>query len=209
MVPPLPPPEPVSRRRLASQASMDTQVSLRPSGSTRFQRAKTTASANKMLLLVPLCMPRGSEYSSSDEDSPLGRESRDDCVTSDSRTGPDEGVALTCGPTLSVEPAEGPASEEFAVIAGKHNMTHACINDVLDFCRRRRIVDLPDDARTVLKTERKAQVELNGSLVRFGLEEGIPQVLPQVQALPSELKLQVNIDEVPLYKSSQLAFWPI
>ncbi|XP_049527324.1 LOW QUALITY PROTEIN: uncharacterized protein LOC125947055 [Dermacentor silvarum] len=88
-------------------------------------------------------------------------------------------------------------------------MTHACINDVLDFCRRRGISDLPKDARTVLKTERKAQVEQNGSFVHFGLAEGIRQVLQPGQVVPSELKLQGNIDGVPLYKSSQLAFWPI
>ncbi|KAL3193868.1 hypothetical protein MRX96_000155 [Rhipicephalus microplus] len=91
----------------------------------------------------------------------------------------------------------------------KHNMTHACLNDVLNFCWRRGIADLPKDARTVLKTERKAQVEQNGSFVHSGLEEGIRQVLRQVQALTCVLKLQGNIDGVPLYKSSQLAFWPI
>ncbi|KAL1469384.1 hypothetical protein MTO96_025108 [Rhipicephalus appendiculatus] len=153
MVPPLPPPEPVSRRRLASQASIDNAGE--PT-SKRFntgleseddriceQDAALVERDEESGEVVPLCMQSGSECSSSDEDSPLGCESRDDYVTSDSRTGPDEGVALTCSTTLSVEPAEVPASEEFAVIAGKHNMTHACINGVLDFCRRRGIVDLP------------------------------------------------------------------
>lgn len=77
-----------------------------------------------------------------------------------------------------VSPEQMTASEEFAVIASKHNMTHACINDVLDFCRQRGFSDLPTDARTVLRTERKAQVEQNGSFVHFGLAAGIRQVLP-------------------------------
>lgn len=85
----------------------------------------------------------GYECSSSDEDSHLSRVSSDDCATSDSCTGPDEEAALTCSTTLSVETAKVPASEEFAAIAGKHNMTHGCINDILDFCRRRDIADLP------------------------------------------------------------------
>ncbi|KAH7965058.1 hypothetical protein HPB49_003106 [Dermacentor silvarum] len=159
------------------------------------------------------CEQSDSDSSSSDKGGPQGSESSDesdDFVASDSCTGPDEGIAFTCSPTLThVLSEQLSASEEFAVIASKHNMTHACINDVLDFCRRRGISDLPKDARTVLKTERKAQVEQNGSFVHFGLAEGIRQVLQPGQVVPSELKLQGNIDGVPLYKSSQLAFWPI
>lgn len=88
-------------------------------------------------------------------------------------------------------------------------MTHACINGILNFCRRRGISDFPKDARRLLKTEQKAQVEQNGSFVHLGLAEGIHQVLRMGQVDPSELKLHGNIDGVPLYKSSQLAFWPI
>lgn len=52
-------------------------------------------------------------------------------------------------------------------------------------------------------------MEQYGSFFHFGLEEGIRQVLRQVQTAPSELKLQGNIDGVPLFRSSQLAFRPI
>ncbi|KAL3218934.1 hypothetical protein MRX96_050586 [Rhipicephalus microplus] len=212
------PPAPVSRRRLANETSLDNAGEPAPKRFNAVSESEDDRICEQDADLVecgeesegvPLCMQSGPECSSSDEDSPLGCESSDDGVTSDSRTGPGEGAALTSSARLSVESAELPASGEFALIAGKHNMTHACINDVLDFCRRRGVADLPKDARTVLKTERKAQVEQNGSFVHFGLEEGIRQVLRQVQALPCELKLQGNIDGVPLYKSSQLAFWPI
>lgn len=144
------------------------------------------------------CEHSDSDSSSSDKGRPQGSDSSDesdDFLASDSFTGPDEGIAFTCSPTLShVLSEQLSASEELAVIASKHNMTHAYINDVLDFCRRRGISDLPKDARTVLKTERKAQVEQNGSFVHFGLAEGIRQVLQPGQVVPSELKLQGNID---------------
>lgn len=100
------------------------------------------------------------------------------------------------------------AAEELAAIASRHNLTHASINDILDFCRRRGISDLPKDARTVMCTERKAQLDQSGSFVHFGLLEGIRQALGPGN-LPQEVKLQANIDGVPLFKSSQTSFWPI
>ncbi|XP_075535096.1 uncharacterized protein LOC142570615 [Dermacentor variabilis] len=163
--------------------------------------------------IVDMSSREHSDSDSSSSDNQISSKSwdeSDDFVASDSCTGRDEGTALTCSAALSrLSPEQMTASEEFAVIASKHNMTHACINDVFDFCRRRGFSDLPKDARTVLRTERKAQVEQNGSFVHFGLAAGIRQVLPPGQVVPSERKLQGNIDGVPLYRSSQLAFWPI
>ncbi|KAL1443320.1 hypothetical protein MTO96_007529 [Rhipicephalus appendiculatus] len=69
------------------------------------------------------------------------------------------------------------AAEEVAVIASQHNMTHCNINDILGFCRRRGIPGLPKDARTVMLTERKAQLDISGSFVHFGLAEGIRQAI--------------------------------
>ncbi|KAM7280951.1 uncharacterized protein ISCGN_006178, partial [Ixodes scapularis] len=110
--------------------------------------------------------------------------------------------------TSSSQPHELSACDELASIAGKHNMSHVCLNDVLAFCRRRGIAGLPKDARTVLCTERKSRLEQCDKFVHFGLEEGIRQSL-QGCPIPKEIKLQGNIDGLPLFKSSQVSFWPL
>ncbi|XP_077505009.1 uncharacterized protein LOC144114879 [Amblyomma americanum] len=99
-------------------------------------------------------------------------------------------------------------AQELASIASKHNLTHACINDLLDFCRRRGIVELPKDARTIMQTERKANLEHGDSFVHFGLAEGIQHAVGQGPA-PENVELHANIDGLPLHRSSQTALWPI
>ncbi|KAH7974841.1 hypothetical protein HPB49_020335 [Dermacentor silvarum] len=112
-----------------------------------------------------------------------------------------------CQEASSNVPAEHglSAAEEFAIKAAKHNLTHASTNDILDFCRRRGIRELPKGARTVMKTERKAQLEQEGSFVHFGLEECIRRTVESGQ-LPQEIKLHGSIDCVPLYRSSRQRF---
>ncbi|KAH6922422.1 hypothetical protein HPB50_013595 [Hyalomma asiaticum] len=155
------------------------------------------------------CECSGSTSSSSDEGSLQWHESSDDCVASDNCTGSVEKVAPTRSTTFPVVPVEVTACEQLAGIAVKHNMTHACINDALNFCRHRGVPDLPRDARTLLKTEHKARVEQDGSFVHLGLEEGIRRVLRPGQVVPDKLKFQGNIDGVPLHRSSLISFWPI
>ncbi|KAG0442536.1 hypothetical protein HPB47_015671 [Ixodes persulcatus] len=152
--------------------------------------------------------------SSSSDDSAVQRSSGDP-VASDSSAEPSVDSARVGGESSlaaasSCAPPEHSLSarEEFAHIAEKHNLTHASVNDVLDFCRRRGISDLPKDARTLMQTERKAQLDSSGSFVHFGLAEGIRQALGP-GPVPRELKLQGNIDGLPLFKSSQIGFWPI
>ncbi|KAG0444568.1 hypothetical protein HPB47_013649 [Ixodes persulcatus] len=139
----------------------------------------------------------------------------DDSVTSDSSTQPSGDSAQGGGDFVSDEASSGDypqhklsAAEEFAVIAGKHNLTHTSMNAILDFCRRRGISELPRDARTVMKTERKAKLDSSGTFIHFGLAEGIREALGP-GPVPQELKLQGNIDGLPLFKSSQLGLWPI
>lgn len=138
--------------------------------------------------------------------------SSDTCTVSDAESAEERGPPFE--PSLEGMASEVPsgshvsAAEEFALIAAKHNMTHANINDVLSFCRRRGISGLPKDARTVMKTERKACLDQNDSFVHFGLEQGIRQAVGSGQ-VPSCIELQGNIDGIPLFKSSQTTFWPI
>lgn len=98
-------------------------------------------------------------------------------------------------------------TKQLAGVALKHNLTHACLNDIAALLRSRGLT-VPKDARTILGTERKAAVEQEGTFVHFGLRKGIEEAIPE-GPVPVEVTLQVNIDGVPLYKSSSTCFWPI
>ncbi|KAL1279273.1 hypothetical protein QQF64_025946 [Cirrhinus molitorella] len=74
--------------------------------------------------------------------------------------------------------------------------------------------DLPKDARTLLKTKTKYSIleRAGGQYHYFGILTSIRNVLSKyVHTLADgfSLKLQINIDGLPLFKSSSLQLWPI
>ncbi len=70
---------------------------------------------------------------------------------------------------------------------------------------------LPQDSRTLLKTPRTVVVEgmANGNYYHFGLEKGILNLLKTSKLRRTSLKVLVNVDGLPLFKSSTTSFWPI
>lgn len=72
---------------------------------------------------------------------------------------------------------------------------------------------LPKDGRTLLNTRREYVIDniAGGKYHHFGVEHGIKICLQQYAHLCDldELSLQLNIDGVPLFKSSSESFWPI
>ncbi|KAL2087968.1 hypothetical protein ACEWY4_016796 [Coilia grayii] len=73
--------------------------------------------------------------------------------------------------------------------------------------------ELPRDARTLLGTTRKTNVEAlgGGQYHHFGLVKGILSRLNSIH-LPSSIqtiRLKFNIDGLPIFKSSKVQFWPI
>lgn len=73
--------------------------------------------------------------------------------------------------------------------------------------------DLPKDARTVLRTQGQINtIKMDGGEYHhFGLAKGLVSRLKSLilPAKLNDLKLQFNIDGLPLFKSSKLQFWPI
>ena len=71
---------------------------------------------------------------------------------------------------------------------------------------------LPLTAASLFQTVKKSGIRaiLGGEYCHFGLADGIKQHM-RSYGLPSEsfIELQINIDELPLFKSSQLQVWPI
>ena len=71
---------------------------------------------------------------------------------------------------------------------------------------------LPQDPRTLLKTPRIISIETideNGHYWHQGLELCLKNYLQSVPNIPSTISLNINVDGLPIYKSSKQEFWPI
>lgn len=71
--------------------------------------------------------------------------------------------------------------------------------------------NIPLDSRTLLRTPKSSNVEIcaGGQYYHFGLREGILSILPSVSQDITDIKISINVDGLPLSKSSQRQFWPI
>jgi len=85
------------------------------------------------------------------------------------------------------------------------NMTRDHCNTLLDILRKHGM-QLPKDCRTLLKTPRSVEIhsKCGGQYVYFGLKRAL-----QMVALDDEYRVNINVDGVPLYRSSSTQFWPI
>ncbi|KAM7307871.1 hypothetical protein ISCGN_011507, partial [Ixodes scapularis] len=70
---------------------------------------------------------------------------------------------------------------------------------------------IPGSARSLLKTPRKACVEKMGAgkYCHFGVKEGLDDTLKRARFVPDVIKINVNIDGLPLTKSTRDQFWPV
>ena len=72
---------------------------------------------------------------------------------------------------------------------------------------------LPSDARTLLHTRRNYEVKTfdgGGEYFHFGIENCLRSYIDEEQmSLLSEVHLQINVDGLPLFKASNMQFWPI
>lgn len=104
--------------------------------------------------------------------------------------------------------------DDLATWAAEQKITHVALNSLLDILRQHSL-NLPKDSRTLLGTMRlnpEIQDKAGGQYYHFGLLKSITEVLHQnIDILSSidTLELQVNIDGLPLFKSSATQFWPI
>lgn len=95
----------------------------------------------------------------------------------------------------------------------RHQITNRSLNELLQILRDHGHV-LPKDARTLLATPQviDSHSKCNGQYIYYGLEGGISRVLCQNDAFRrqhSTVSLDVNIDGLPIFKSSKVQFWPI
>lgn len=93
-----------------------------------------------------------------------------------------------------------------------HNISHTALSDLLKILRQTGL-DLPKDPRTLLLTPQSHEVKhiAGGSYYHFGLASAIASELihHELHKLPDSLSFHINIDGLPLFKSSNVQLWPI
>ncbi|KAI8436393.1 hypothetical protein MSG28_009998 [Choristoneura fumiferana] len=93
----------------------------------------------------------------------------------------------------------------------KYQVTHVAINALLNILKNHNCFDLPADARSLLKTPENVITRIvePGHYSHIGLEKNLRKIWEFVTENESEINLLINIDGVPLFKSSSMEFWPI
>lgn len=95
------------------------------------------------------------------------------------------------------------------------NVTHSTLNNLLNILRAEPGYDyLPKDARTLLRTPNNTHAKKLGSglFYYFGINETLNNLCDKQNVIikpNEEILLAVNIDSLPLSKSTSSSFWPI
>ena len=105
--------------------------------------------------------------------------------------------------------------EELAYWAVCHKIPHTALSSLLELLRKYH-QNLPKDPRTLLKTNTKFKSAIRhiqgGSYYHCGVLKGMEQIFRKYPSLVDECEtiwLQINVDGLPLFKSSSVQFWPI
>ncbi|XP_071575786.1 uncharacterized protein, partial [Temnothorax nylanderi] len=97
----------------------------------------------------------------------------------------------------------------------KYAIHHKAINDLLPIISKYiPSCSLPRDARTLLKTPRKTNIVdlAGGQYVHFGLMPALHSIMQEIKNAElsiDNINLSLNIDDLPISKSSTNSFWPI
>lgn len=91
----------------------------------------------------------------------------------------------------------------------KFGVSHSAVNELLHILSPFHVC-LPKDARTLLKTVKVYDIDnlAGGSYYHFGILDNVRTLIESVESI-QEISLQINIDGLPLFKSSNMQFWPI
>lgn len=100
---------------------------------------------------------------------------------------------------------------DLATWAVSYNCSRECINELLCLLRNSGLSELPKDSRTLLRTPRTVQTttKCGGTFWYVGIENGINKAFSFLSLDTDAIKLVVNIDGLPLSKSSSSQLWPI
>lgn len=110
---------------------------------------------------------------------------------------------------------ESTLSSDLSEWATECRINHTAVDKLLKVLSKHGCTDLPTTARTLLKTKRtvETQVISNMRYYNFGLESELKKKLDnytieQISRI-NTLDISLNIDGLPLFKSSKTSLWPI
>ncbi|XP_028417018.1 uncharacterized protein LOC114544776 [Dendronephthya gigantea] len=121
----------------------------------------------------------------------------------------DPSLPNTNDPSLPSETLRG----KLATWATKNKCQRTAVNELLQILRGQGLC-LPKDSRTLLQTPREVITlsKCGGQYVYLGIEAGITDILSKNASLIEKhttVDLMINVDGLPLFKSSTSQFWPI
>lgn len=97
--------------------------------------------------------------------------------------------------------------------ADENKVTQKSLTSLLGILKEEGHIDLPSDGRTLMKTPRQTKVyrKSGGQYYHYGLENGIIDQLKQLKTsdIQDPILINVNIDGLPVSKSSKSQLWPI
>ncbi|KYQ57721.1 hypothetical protein ALC60_03309 [Trachymyrmex zeteki] len=108
--------------------------------------------------------------------------------------------------------------EEIREWALNYDIKQAALDKLLLILRKKLLPQLPKSSKTFLRTKNNYKInmifddngkEIIGQYVYFGLEEGIRLCVNTNLHQNKEIKLQFNVDGLPLFNSGKKQFWPI
>lgn len=118
---------------------------------------------------------------------------------------PEEGISNSETHSMDIE-------NQLRFWAVKHKITHVALNDLLKILQNT-YPYLPGDSRTLLKTIRHnatiQNLSQDGELIYIGIANSLKRYDLSSICFNQTLNLRINIDGLPLCKSSSKQFWPI
>ena len=109
-------------------------------------------------------------------------------------------------------PDKSSFEKDFCMIVVQRGLGRTVVNDFLQLFRKYNVGNFPKDARSILGSLRVVETcdVSPGRYHHFGLSEALNQAVKYVFPQDARsVQLQVNIDGLPLTKSSHSSFWPI
>lgn len=120
-------------------------------------------------------------------------------------------TSVESAPLKSPQRDQPKLKDSLAEWAVTHKITHCAINGLLNIISNStEHENIPKDARTLLKTPRASLIRpcSPGQLLYLGLTASIKKHVSS-EFNEDEVKIQVNVDGLPVHKSTNGQFWPV
>lgn len=156
------------------------------------------------------CNNESFHFDSDDESIPFDSDDENILFDSDSFTSSDD--EWNQFEELRKKNEEPDLTHKLASWAVDEQINHESLNKLLAILREHPChSSFPTDARTLVKTPRNVKLLslAGGTYYHFGIEKGIRSLLDQKEKIPTTVELLLNVDGLPISKSTPSQLWPI